>query len=363
MAGEESKDQVRRGAWIGGLSGLAGIGLLAAVGLGCRQAAEPKRPAAESKPPVSEASPPRVSPEPATAPAAFRPPSAAERRAALGSLESLSPELQAAFSEESFQPLPPPASYDWLANNPEPGQTFAQFLGSHPNRPEGNRRVLDFQPLGDFAPGEAPSLDVLRELAQSYFALPVQVLRTRPLRGVTERRHPLTQRRQLLSSDILKLLERRLPRDAFCLLGLTMDDLYPEPSANFVFGEASLTDRVGIYSFARYAPAFYGETGEGSRALVLLRASKVLAHETGHMFGLQHCIYYRCPMNGSNHLGELDALPLALCPVCLRKLQWSAGFDPWQRDRRLRDLYRKAGFTADAEWLDRRLRRPPAAEP
>lgn len=32
------------------------------------------------------------------------------------------------------------------------------------------------------------------------------------------------------------------------------------------------------------------------------------------------CIWYRCLMNGSNHLGEADARPLHLCPVDLRKL-------------------------------------------
>jgi archaemetzincin len=33
-----------------------------------------------------------------------------------------------------------------------------------------------------------------------------------------------------------------------------MEDLYPEPSWNFVFGQASLNERVGVYSFARYGP-------------------------------------------------------------------------------------------------------------
>jgi archaemetzincin len=29
---------------------------------------------------------------------------------------------------------------------------------------------------------------------------------------------------------------------------------------------------------------------------------KVLTHETGHLFGLAHCVYFHCVMNGSNHL-------------------------------------------------------------
>jgi len=59
---------------------------------------------------------------------------------------------------------------------------------------------------------------------------------------------------QLLTGDVLDLLKTRLPEDAFALLGVTMMDLYPDPNWNFVFGQASLRDRVGVYSFTRYAP-------------------------------------------------------------------------------------------------------------
>jgi archaemetzincin len=62
-------------------------------------------------------------------------------------------------------------------------------------------------------------------------------------------------------------------------------------------------------------------------------------------------------MNGSNHLEEADARPLHLCPVDLRKLQWSIGFDVVERYRRLRDFHRQAGSEDEAQWLDKRLRR------
>ena len=88
-----------------------------------------------------------------------------------------------------------------------------------------------------------------------------------------------------------------------------MDDLYPEPSWNFVFGQASLGERVGVYSFARYDPAFYGEKrGEDYEKVLLWRSCKVLVHETAHMFGLRHCIYFKCVLNGSNHLKESDSI-------------------------------------------------------
>ena len=74
------------------------------------------------------------------------------------------------------------------------------------------------------------------------------------------------------------------------------------------------------------------------------------------MFGLPHCTVFRCLMNGSNHLAESDARPLHLCPVDLRKLQHSVGFEPVGRYRRLLNFSREAGFDHEAEWLERRLR-------
>jgi archaemetzincin len=174
--------------------------------------------------------------------------------------------------------------------------------------------------------------------------------------GFTSRTNSMTRRRQILTEDVLRGLKGKLPADGFCLLAITMEDLYPEPSWNFVFGQASMTERVGIYSFARYDPAFYGEArGKDYQALLLRRSVKVLTHETGHMFGLAHCVHFACVMNGSNHLQESDRRPLHLCPVCLRKLQFSVGFDVVKRYRDLASFDKEAGFTDEAGWLAKRL--------
>jgi archaemetzincin len=173
----------------------------------------------------------------------------------------------------------------------------------------------------------------------------------------TTRRNPYTGNAQILTSDVLNFLKGRVPPDAFCILAVTMEDLYPDPSWNFVFGQASLRERVGIYSFARYDAAFYGEPrGTGYETSLLRRSCKVLAHEAGHMFGLAHCTYFNCLMNGSNHLAESDRRPLHLCPVCLRKLQWSIGFDVLERYRALEHVNRAAGFIDEADWLNRRIK-------
>jgi archaemetzincin len=135
-----------------------------------------------------------------------------------------------------------------------------------------------------------------------------------------------------------------------------MEDLYPDPSWNFVFGQASHQQRVGVFSFARYDPVFYGEKrSKDYQALLLRRCLKVLVHETAHMFSLAHCPYFRCAMNGSNHLQEIDARPLFLCPVCLRKLQFIIGFDIVNRYQKLLHFYDKIGFEHEAEWLSKRL--------
>ena len=108
----------------------------------------------------------------------------------------------------------------------------------------------------------------------------------------------------------------------FCVLAITMEDLYPNPNWNFVFGQASIRERVGVFSFARYNPEFYGERRRSNYGKILLRRScKVLAHEMGHIFSMHHCIFFSCVMNGSNHLYESDSRSLFLCPVSHRKFR------------------------------------------
>lgn len=42
--------------------------------------------------------------------------------------------------------------------------------------------------------------------------------------------------------DLLVFLKKRKPKDAFCIVGVTVIDLYPKDSWNFVFGQASLSE-------------------------------------------------------------------------------------------------------------------------
>jgi archaemetzincin len=244
-----------------------------------------------------------------------------------------------------------PQPGEWRYQTDEPGQTFEQFVSAHWNRPDSLRHTIYLQPLGDC--GGGPDTGTLGNFARAFFMLPVVALPGRSVDSVNvvSRIDTSTGRRQLLTSDILYFLERQVPADAYCLAAITMEDLYPRPSWHFVFGEASLTNHVAVFSFARYSPTFAGGNDSLSpadaRSLVLRRSCKVLAHEVGHLFGLYHCVCYRCVMNGSNSLAESDRKPLELCPVCLRKLCYSVGFDPMARYEELRTFYRQAGLDAE----------------
>jgi archaemetzincin len=286
----------------------------------------------------------------------FRPADQIEQLRAIGSLEGLVPELRRALTAaDDFDPIPPPGAHDWLSVSKEKGQTFDRFTHTSSNRPAGTREHLYLRPVGSWS-GHSELLQRLQRFASVFFMRDVRVLPTLEVEGsgITTRHNRFTDVTQLKTRDILPLLASSLPPDAWCVLGLTLYDLYPHDTWSFVFGEALLDDRVGIFSVARYDPAFYGKRADDP-SLLLRRSCKVLAHEACHMFGIRHCVYFNCLMNGSNHLEESDRRPPHLCPVDLRKLHWTLGFDIAGRYRRLHDFWREAGVADEVHWIERRL--------
>jgi len=137
----------------------------------------------------------------------------------------------------------------------------------------------------------------------------------------------------------------RQPTDA-ALLAITAVDLWPGPGWNFVFGQASLKERVGVWSMARNGDA---DDHPAMRKLCAIRTTMTATHETGHMFGIRHCIAYECGMNGSNHSEERDRQPLEFCPECQPKLWWTCGLDPLGRSHGLERI--AAAFAMQSEAL------------
>jgi len=69
------------------------------------------------------------------------------------------------------------------------------------------------------------------------------------------RQDPLPQYSTGSIHSLMKKRKRKL-KDAFAVVGVTMMDLYPEVSWNFVFGEVNPDKGVAVLSLARYHPEF-----------------------------------------------------------------------------------------------------------
>jgi archaemetzincin len=260
---------------------------------------------------------------------------------------------------KSFTLKLPPRPGDWLDRFHEAGTTFEQYIRSAPVTRTAQRDRIVLQPLGPFRRDERVLLEKLREYTAAFFDCPVVVAPDLPLpqKGRRTRQEGGRRWTQHHTKVILHdVLAPRLPDSAVAYLGVTMADLYPEASWNFVFGEATLDERVGVYSLVRFFPGFTGDTETpAARTLGLLRSFKLLSHETGHMFGLQHCARFECLMNGTNSLEETDRSPAVLCPVCLEKLAWNLRLDVRHRYADLLAIYRREGLAELASWTEARL--------
>ena len=246
----------------------------------------------------------------------------------------------------------PPRPGEWLAVVKEKGQTFEAYVAEAANRVCPHRNVVYIQPLQS-APGRldlgihgqrdyAKTLVLMRDYAEIFFGTSARLLDPIPMFEETLE----ADRDQYDAGALLDRLSQQVPADAVAYIAITKEDLY-SGKLNYVFGLGSLAARTGVYSLRRYQ--------HQNPDLFLRRSLKLLAHEAGHIFSIDHCTAWSCLMQGANSLSEHDAHPLRLCPVDLRKLEWNAGFDRAARHRALRDFYRRTGLQAEAGWEEQRL--------
>jgi archaemetzincin len=270
--------------------------------------------------------------------------------------ERLAPPFESLKRDAS--PKVPAFAGDWLASHPETGQSIAEFMGSNPAERRGEGKVVEVIPLGEFDPAQREILVATADYLSRFFGTAIRSLPSTPLAKL-----PPEARRfrndlgysQLQTGYVLDhLLPEPKKSDVIARIILTSEDLYPDSSWNFVFGQASSSQGAGVWSIFRFGdPAASPEAFR----LCLLRTIKTASHEVGHMLSLPHCIAYECVMNGSNHLQELDRLPAELCPVCLQKVCWITGVDPKAREARLGDFFKAHGLTEEQKAAARRLAR------
>lgn len=95
----------------------------------------------------------------------------------------------------------------------------------------------------------------LERFAAIFFGMPVSILEPESFLGrASDRMNAGVY--QVHAGELLSVMGKNLKRDAFCYAGITMADLYPRESWNFVFGLASSAGNTGVYSLARYLSNF-----------------------------------------------------------------------------------------------------------
>jgi archaemetzincin len=223
---------------------------------------------------------------------------------------------------------------------------------------------------------------------------------------------------QLNQSHLLEVAIDILPKDAYGLLMLVHHDLFEDEDDDFCCGRACGGSRVAVVSMARYRPEldakqeidlehvwpashcarhvgrfFSNKTPAGPSeeqkhysnaleyhpgsaiadavvahlelplpsspaelsALWLGRICKTASHELGHCFGIDHCVYWACSMQGTAHITEDHRQPPYLCPVDLSKVLRAAGADEKERYKALLKFCGRwkqdRMFTAYAAWI------------
>jgi len=270
----------------------------------------------------------------------FKRPTERQQSGALGwpDTELVAPEFRS--DVEFFQPVPQCTSIDdWLAQYNESGQTFNDFLIQCPwfPRRKADRSVLSKRfpekaiyvvQVGDFQSENSPDFAALVDYARTFLGLPVRTLNPIGLEitktghvdwimsdeGRTTKIHVKCRHNtasghyQLNVEATLELLKKLKPNSALCLIALTVSDLYEAPRDLFVAGMASGNQYVAIFSLFRYDPYrkfssefWYGIESnrricgqEKRRKLILQRSCRLLVHETAHLLGIDHCIFYVC---------------------------------------------------------------------
>ncbi|KAM4844932.1 archaemetzincin-2 isoform 2-T11 [Thomomys bottae] len=225
-------------------------------------------------------------------------------------------------ASDLFKPITVQSQSDWIITHPEVPQDFEQFFSdAYRKTPTPEKHTIYIQSIG--------SLANTRVISEEYIKW---------LKGYCE---------AFFYGLTVKLLEPVSVSATRCSFRVN------DHTQNL-----QIHAGVGIFSFARYCRDFYSSHYKGKvkkpkrvsssdysifnnyyvpeiTSVLLLRSCKTLTHEIGHIFGLRHCQWLACLMQGSNHLEEADRRPLNYCPICLRKLQCALGFSIVERYKAL----------------------------
>ncbi|XP_012553889.1 archaemetzincin-2 isoform X1 [Hydra vulgaris] len=126
----------------------------------------------------------------------------------------------------------------------------------------GKKHKIYVQPIGPFPEifmktnGFISMLETLKNFVEKFFPnLKVVFMDTIDYKSLPckNRLHTKSKQRQLLISDVQFFLKTIIPKDAFCICGLSWFDFYPSEDLNHILGEASFQNSTVAVSFGHYA--------------------------------------------------------------------------------------------------------------
>jgi archaemetzincin len=208
---------------------------------------------------------------------------------------------------------------EWRETYKELHESLNAYLAKQPPKTTEKRSKLYVVRLGTFDKKGNQILEDTKAYLSTFYQIQVSELPPVPTSDIPA---IYTRKKsfglQFKTSIILdSLLPSLMPDSAFALIAFSLYDLYPDDNWNFVFGQASLKNCVGVWSMARLGNY---NLNDSLYKLCRRRTMNVAVHETGHIFGMKHCVQNECCMNGSNSLGESDKQPTWLCWECLAKV-------------------------------------------
>jgi archaemetzincin len=266
-------------------------------------------------------------------------------------------------TDEFYNEISIPEDGDWLWDHKETPQSFKTYTQGMLNKPDKYKNIVYIQNLDQNMEGSFLTLEMfehIKTLMEIYYpSITCKLSEDKSNFESLKVESRQNYYYQYNAGKALEELPKIKPKDGLFIVGLTSFDIYPREGWNYVFGIASKTRGCGVFSFKRFYEELKGELkGNALESQITRLAGKIMLHEVGHLFGLPHCVYYSCKMNGCNNLKESLRTPFELCPMCLRKINFNLDFDIKERFVNLfkgltslnEELYSK-----EIEWYMRRI--------
>eukprot|EP00927_Polykrikos_kofoidii_P033776 TRINITY_DN28618_c0_g1_i1.p1 TRINITY_DN28618_c0_g1~~TRINITY_DN28618_c0_g1_i1.p1 ORF type:complete len:405 (-),score=37.26 TRINITY_DN28618_c0_g1_i1:22-1110(-) len=283
-------------------------------------------------------------------------------RVAMGSLAGVSWRLKQAlvWPMEAFELYKDPWDAAW-SQRFKSTQTYDDFRQSMAFRPNSLKGVIDIVVCDDMIKlREKVNLDAVTDHLQAFLGFNVVIKpQAIPLDEWAYPRPGPTESKQIQYGAHFVIARLRSSTDprSVCTVGLTGLDLYPPRAYEFVTGISDGAQRVGVYSFARYMH----RSEDGGLAELKVKRTvcliMTLCRESLKLCGFGECRLLQCLMNpfpGGPPEG-VRILPLRLCCICLRKLQWLTQKDMLDRYARLHAVLAE-WFPDETVWIWERMR-------